>query len=122
MQDIEDEIMINKSIPNNIKQDFMNIIKKETETPTEFLDKMRVVMIFLLCSSDPTEIKNVIELMKTLHPSEFNENMVQKILKKRKVTYKLVIIYRTLRVSLERISRLLRTLERRTSSVAWLSR
>eukprot|EP00350_Pseudokeronopsis_sp_OXSARD2_P005024 CAMPEP_0170565464 /NCGR_PEP_ID=MMETSP0211-20121228/79093_1 /TAXON_ID=311385 /ORGANISM="Pseudokeronopsis sp., Strain OXSARD2" /LENGTH=62 /DNA_ID=CAMNT_0010886337 /DNA_START=1072 /DNA_END=1260 /DNA_ORIENTATION=- len=33
LQDIEDEIMTQKNLSSNMKQEFMNFMNKETETP-----------------------------------------------------------------------------------------
>jgi hypothetical protein len=68
------------------KLEFMNIMKKETETPKEFMDKMRLLLIFIFCSSDINEIKGVVETLKTIHANEFDEAFVQALIKKRKVS------------------------------------
>lgn len=69
---------------NATKQEFMNIMRRETDNPQEFMDKLRLLLIFIYCSSDIQEIKSVMELLKTLHPSEFEESTIHTILRKRK--------------------------------------
>lgn len=68
LQDIEDEIMTSKKITSETKMAFMHIMNKETETPQAFLDKMRLLMIFIMCSSDYQEIKSLLTQLKKLHP------------------------------------------------------
>lgn len=51
-------------------------MKRETSTPEEFMDKMRLLLIFMYCSSDINEIKNVIEILKVMHANEFDESFV----------------------------------------------
>lgn len=86
LQDIEDEIMTSKAMSNATKIEFMNFMKKETDSPEEFLDKMRLLLIFIFCSSDLNEIKGLIETLKALHHNEFEEATIQNILRKRKVS------------------------------------
>lgn len=45
---IEDGIMELKKLHTE-KQNFIDFIKKETETPIEFIDKMRVLLILVFC-------------------------------------------------------------------------
>lgn len=77
--------MTSKQMSSSTRLKFMDFMKKETETPKEFMDKMRLLLIFIFCSSDIHEIKGVVEILKTIHASEFDETFVQALIKKRKV-------------------------------------
>jgi hypothetical protein len=49
---------------NATRQEFNNIFKKETTSPAEFLDKMRLLIIYVLCTSDLSDVKSICDLMR----------------------------------------------------------
>lgn len=76
--------MTSKSMSNATKQQFMDFFKKETEKKDEISDKVRLLLIYIFCSEDLSDVKQIIETMRTLHQSSFNEEFISSILKKRK--------------------------------------
>jgi hypothetical protein len=50
LQDIEDDILTQRQMSNANRADFMTFMKKATETPRDFMDKMRLLLIFIHCS------------------------------------------------------------------------
>jgi hypothetical protein len=69
---------------NATKVEFMSILKKETNNPTEIIDKIRLLTIYVLCTSDISELRSLCELLKTLHPNDFDESFINSMIKKRK--------------------------------------
>ncbi|CDW72057.1 sec1 family protein [Stylonychia lemnae] len=84
LQDVEDEIMTSKQMSNATKNIFMEFMRKDTQKQDEFEDKMRLLLIYIICSSDLTDIKQILDTLKTIHNDQFDEEFVQGLLKKRK--------------------------------------
>ena len=84
LQDIEDELMANGVLSGENKTDFNAFLNRETDTPSAFMDKMRMLLIYIFCCRDKQEIKVAIEMVKAAHPHEFNEAFVESLLKDRK--------------------------------------
>ena len=67
LQDIEEEIMTSKSMSNATKQFFLEFFNKLTDKTDEINDKLRLLLIYIYCSGDLSDIKSIIEVMKNLH-------------------------------------------------------
>ena len=76
LQDIEDEIMTNKQMSTATKNLFMEFIRKDTQKQDEIEDKMRLLLIFIICSSDLSDIKPIIDTLKTIHNDQFDEEFI----------------------------------------------
>ena len=61
LQDFEDELMNSGKVSSSNKLEFVNFVKKETDKQEEINDKIRLLIIYILCSSDLSEVKPMIE-------------------------------------------------------------
>ena len=57
LQDFEDELMKGGKVSSGNKVELMNYFKQETEKEEEIMDKMRLLMIYIMCGSDLREIR-----------------------------------------------------------------
>ena len=62
----------------------MEFFNKPTDKTDEINDKLRLLLIYIYCSGDLSDVKSIIEVMKNLHKDSFNEDFISSILKKRK--------------------------------------
>jgi len=60
MQDIEDEIMTTRKITGENKQDLINILGVQNDLN----DKLRVIIIMVLCLKDMGELSKMLEIIK----------------------------------------------------------
>lgn len=65
------------------KAEVMRYIRKEVDTKEEYMDKMRLLIIYIICGSDTQEVKQIVEIMKTVHLDKWDESFVEGLLKKR---------------------------------------
>jgi hypothetical protein len=49
--------MKSKQISNATKAEIKNLFKKESEEPTSFVDKLRLLILMILCQVDIQDIK-----------------------------------------------------------------
>lgn len=57
LQDFEDELMTTGRISSANKVEFNNYFKKETDKVDEYNDKVRLLIIYIICGADSQEIK-----------------------------------------------------------------
>jgi hypothetical protein len=69
---------------NATRQQFMEFFSKETDKRDEINDKIRLLLINIFCSGDLSDVKQIIDTIKTLHKDNFDEGFIQSLLKKRK--------------------------------------
>jgi hypothetical protein len=70
LQDIEDEILQNRKTSGENKQDITSLLALETREQDAFLDKVRVLVIMILCLSDLDQLQKFIESVEAVHPTE----------------------------------------------------
>jgi len=70
LQDIEDEILQNRKTSGENKQDITTLLALETREQDAFLDKVRVLVIMILCLSDLDQLQKFIESVEAVHPTE----------------------------------------------------
>lgn len=63
------------------KQKMLEYMK--TDRQDAFNDKMRLLIICVLCGNDLAEIRSLIDVMKLLHGDQFDEPFIQSLLRKR---------------------------------------
>lgn len=61
----------------------MQYIRRETDKVDEYQDKMRILIIYIMCGQDSREIREVIEIIKALHKDKWDDAFVEGLLKKR---------------------------------------
>ena len=74
--------MTSGRVSNANKIEVMNFFKKETDKQEEYNDKLRLLLIYILCGNDMAEIKQIIDTMKMIHQDKYDENFIEQILKK----------------------------------------
>lgn len=62
----------------------MEFFNKETDKKDEINDKIRLLLIYIFCSSDLSDVISIIDRLNSLHKEAFNEEFIQSLLKKRK--------------------------------------
>ena len=83
LQDFEDEIMTTGRVCSGNRAEVMRYMRKEVDTKEEYMDKMRLLIIYIICGSDTQEVKQIVEIMKTVHLDKWDESFVEGLLKKR---------------------------------------
>ncbi len=76
LQDIEDEIMTSKQMSSSTRIQFMEFMRKDTEKQDEFNDKIRLLVIYIFCSGDVSDIKQIMDIIKTIHKDQFDEEFI----------------------------------------------
>lgn len=78
LQEYEDDIMGGSGkIGSANKAKALEYIKRETDKVEEFTDKMRLLLIEVMCGSDLNEIRTMIDNVKMLHADKFDEDFVE---------------------------------------------
>lgn len=72
LQDIEDEIMQQGKLSQANKNEMIELMRRETDKQEEYLDKLRLLVIMILCSQDLNEINSTIDSLKLLHQDKFD--------------------------------------------------
>jgi hypothetical protein len=83
LQDFEDELMTSGRLSGGNKAEMVQILSRETDKVDEFQDKIRLIIIYIMCGQDYKEIKEAIDMVKTLHMDKWDEAFVDCLLKKR---------------------------------------
>lgn len=83
LQDFEDELMTTGRLSSANKAEVAGILGRETDKVDEFQDKMRLVVMYIMCAQDYKEVKEAIEMVKALHMDKWDEGFVDSLLKKR---------------------------------------
>jgi hypothetical protein len=65
------------------KAEVVSILGRETDKVDEFQDKMRLLIIYIMCGQDFKEIKEAIDMVKSLHMDKWDDSFVDSLLKKR---------------------------------------
>lgn len=60
LQDVEEEIMTSKVISTQVKNNFLEAIKREVKGQDEVDDKLRLLVIYVLCAADVSDIQEII--------------------------------------------------------------
>lgn len=84
LQDVEEEIMTSKVISTQVKNNFLEAIKREVKGQDEVDDKLRLLVIYVLCAADVSDIQEIIQVLKEMHKDQFDHEFVINLLKKRK--------------------------------------
>lgn len=74
LQDWEDEIMTNlNSLTGQVKTDLIRFLSRETAQTShdEFNDKLRVLVIIVLCTNDRTLVTEAINAVTEANPDQF---------------------------------------------------
>jgi hypothetical protein len=53
--------MTSKQMSNATRQQFMEFFSKETDKRDEINDKMRLLLIYIFCSGDLSDVKQIID-------------------------------------------------------------
>lgn len=83
LQDFEDELMTTGRLSSANKAEVGSILARETDKLDEFQDKMRLLIIYIMCGQDYKEVKEAIDMVKALHMDRWDEAFVDSLLKKR---------------------------------------
>lgn len=83
LQDFEDELMTTGRLSSANKAEVAGILGRETDKVDEFQDKMRLLVMYIMCGQDYKEVKEAIEMVKALHMDKWDEGFVDSLLKKR---------------------------------------
>lgn len=83
LQDFEDELMTTGRLSSANKAEVGSILARETDKVDEFQDKMRLLIIYIMCGQDYKEVKEAIDMVKALHMDKWDEAFVDSLLKKR---------------------------------------
>lgn len=57
LQDFEDELMTNGRLSTANKVEVMNYVKGETDKSEEYIDKLRLLLIQIMCGNDANEVR-----------------------------------------------------------------
>jgi Sec1 family len=57
LQDFEDDLMTTGKISTANRIELMNYMKHETDKPEEYMDKLRLLLIYIYCGNDISEIR-----------------------------------------------------------------
>ena len=57
LQDFEDDLMTTGKISTGNRIELMNYMKHETDKPEEYMDKLRLLLIYIYCGNDISEIR-----------------------------------------------------------------
>jgi hypothetical protein len=82
-QDFEDELMTTGRLSSANKPEVISLLRRETDRDDEFQDKLRLVIIFIICGSDSQELRSLIDIVKNLHRDKWDEVFIEALLKKR---------------------------------------
>lgn len=67
LQDFEDELMTTGRLSSANRTEIMQYIRRETDKVDEYQDKIRILIIYILCGQDSKEIRDIIDIIKVLH-------------------------------------------------------
>ena len=65
------------------KTDMLEYLKAESDKAEIFNDKMRLLLIAIMCGNDVAEVRQMIEVMKELHKDKFDNEFVETVMKRR---------------------------------------
>lgn len=83
LQDIEDEILTTRKLSGENKQDFINILGLEVPNSSTnkqpFMDKIRILMIMILCFKDLDQLQKFIETVVNVHKLPYEVEILNKV-------------------------------------------
>jgi hypothetical protein len=83
LQDFEDELMSAGRFTGQNRIEVMNYLKTESDKQEVFNDKMRLIMIGVMCGNEIGEIRQMIEVVKEVHRDRYDEELVESLIKRR---------------------------------------
>ena len=61
----------------------LEYLRGESDKAEVFNDKMRLLLIAMMCGNDVAEVRQMIEVMKELHKDKFDNEFVETVMKRR---------------------------------------
>jgi hypothetical protein len=61
----------------------LEYLRGESDKAEVFNDKMRLLLIAMMCGNDVAEVRPMIEVMKELHKDKFDNEFVETVMKRR---------------------------------------
>jgi hypothetical protein len=61
----------------------MNYLKTESDKPEVYNDKLRLIVIGVMCGNEMGEIRQMIEVVKEVHRDRYDEEFVEALIKRR---------------------------------------
>lgn len=86
LQDIEDEILTTRKLAGENRQDLVNILGISSTEKTQFEDKIRVLIMMILCLKDMAELQSFYDIVQNTHKKIDEVGVLEKVnimLKKR---------------------------------------
>ena len=83
LQEFEDDIMTTGRLTAANKAKAGEILRKETSKPEEIRDKIRLLLINILCGQDQAEVRGMLETVRSLHADHLDEGFIDFMLKRR---------------------------------------
>jgi len=77
--------MTHKRLAGEERTKFDEFMAKPTETPTQFQDKMRLFIIYILCCPDISDVQKIVEKLRGIHGGELDEHLIHAAIKRREV-------------------------------------
>jgi hypothetical protein len=79
LQDIEDEILSSRKVTGENKQDLLNLLGLETHLKEQFTDKVRVLVMMILCLADLELLGKFIQEVEKVHNSPEETQVLGKL-------------------------------------------
>ena len=83
LQDFEDELMTSGRLSGANKVEIMNYLKQESDKVEEYNDKLRLLIISILCGNDANEVRQMADVIKEVHKDKYDEIFIEALIKKR---------------------------------------
>jgi hypothetical protein len=83
LQDFEDELMTSGRLSGANKVEIMNYLKQESDKVEEYNDKLRLLIISILCGNDANEVRLMADVIKEVHKDKYDEIFIEALIKKR---------------------------------------
>jgi len=83
LQEFEDDIMTTGRLTAANKVKAGEMLRKETSKPEEIRDKIRLLLINILCGQDQAEVRGMLDTVRSLHADHLDEGFIDFMLKRR---------------------------------------
>lgn len=83
LQDFEDELMSAGRLSGQNRTEVMNYLKGESDKQEVYNDKLRLIMVAVMCGNEMGEIRQMIEVVKEVHRDRYDEEFVEAMIKRR---------------------------------------
>jgi hypothetical protein len=83
LQDFEDELMSAGRLSGQNRAEVMNYLKSESDKQEVYNDKVRLIMVGVMCGNEMGEIRQMIEVVKEVHRDRYDEEFVEAMIKRR---------------------------------------